>query len=47
MTWLGGVRILDRLARTEYDPLTKRPTLGVADVPPILWQALRWSRRAS
>ena len=46
MTWLGGMRILDRLAQTEYDPLTNRPTLSIADAPPILWQALRWNRSA-
>lgn len=47
MTWLGGVRILDRLERTGYDPLTARPTLGLADRLLLVWQALRWNRRSS
>jgi hypothetical protein len=41
-TWLGGVRILDRLAHAEFDVFTSRPALGPADVPALTWQALRW-----
>ena len=45
LTWLGGVRILDRLGRSGYDPLIARPALGVADGPSLLWRAATWSTR--
>ncbi len=41
-TWLGGRRILERVDQQRGTLLTARPTLGVGDAPPILWQALRW-----
>jgi phytoene/squalene synthetase len=41
-TWLGGIRILDRIERGRVDLLDRRPALGVADVPLLVWQALRW-----
>lgn len=37
-TWLGGVRILDRLAAVDYDVVGARPTLGVRDAA---WIATR------
>lgn len=43
MTWLGGMRILDRLERTGYDSPTGRPTLGLADALPLFWNALVWT----
>ena len=43
LTWLGGVRILDRLGRSGYDPLAARPTLGLADAPSLVWRAATWS----
>ena len=44
LTWLGGVRILDRLERAGFDVFTSRPTLGSADVPALLWSAASWRR---
>ena len=41
-TWLGGTRILDRLAEVDYDVFTSRPTLGMKDVPPLVLRALLW-----
>jgi squalene synthase HpnC len=41
-TWLGGMRILDRLERVDYNVFVFRPTLGIADVPSIVWRALTW-----
>jgi phytoene synthase len=41
-TWLGGMRILDRLEAIDYDVLRARPTLGWADGPSLAWRALRW-----
>ena len=43
LTWLGGVRILDRLEQTGYDPLAGRPTLGFNDMLPLMWNALVWT----
>ena len=44
VTWLGGVRILDRLEASGFDVFHARPTLGVRDVPALVWGALRWTR---
>ena len=42
LTWLGGHRILERVDRLRHNLITQRPTLGVADVPALLWRAARW-----
>lgn len=47
LTWLGGMRILDRLERAGFDVFTARPTLGSADVAALLWSAVSWSRPAA
>ena len=44
LTWLGGVRILDRLEERGFDVFTDRPALGRSDVPALLWSAVSWSR---
>ena len=44
-TWLGGRRILERLERCGFDVFSRRPALGAADVPALLWQALTWRAR--
>jgi phytoene synthase len=36
-TWLGGTRILDKLERSGFDPLHRRPKLGIADAPWLVW----------
>ena len=41
-TWLGGMRILDRLERSGCDPLRRRPSLGAADVPWFIWRLVSW-----
>jgi squalene synthase HpnC len=43
LTWLGGVRILDRLERGNFDVFARRPTLSLADAPWIAWRALAWN----
>jgi squalene synthase HpnC len=43
-TWLGGARVLDRADDLRSMLLSVRPTLGVRDVPVLLWQAARWRR---
>ena len=45
LTWLGGVRILDRLDRVGYDVFAYRPTLGLVDVPFLASHALLWRHR--
>lgn len=46
-TWLGGVRVLEKIAGQDYDTLHRRPTLTKADAPMILLKALTWSSRTS
>ena len=41
-TWLGGVRVLDRLEQADFDVFRSRPSLGLADGPALAWAALRW-----
>jgi squalene synthase HpnC len=42
-TWLGGTRILDRLARARFDVTNRRPVLGVLDAPWFAWKLLAWT----
>ena len=44
-TWLGGVRILDRLEEGGCDPLRRRPTLGAADAAWFAWRLATWRSR--
>jgi phytoene synthase len=44
-TWLGGMRILERLERSRFDVFTRRPTLGPADAPLIAWRLVLWRRQ--
>jgi hypothetical protein len=44
VTWLGGVRVLDRLERQRFNVFDRRPTLSKADGPALLWEALTWRR---
>jgi phytoene/squalene synthetase len=44
LTWLGGSRILDKLVRADFDVFHQRPTLGAADVPGLLRDAVLWRR---
>jgi phytoene synthase len=41
-TWLGGMRILDKLAAAGFDVFAKRPTLTAADGPSIVFGMLTW-----
>jgi phytoene synthase len=42
-TWLGGNRILDRLAASRFDVVSRRPKLGIADAPWFAWKLLTWA----
>ena len=43
-TWLGGARILERVEHGRFALFERRPALGPADVPLLLWRAARWRR---
>jgi hypothetical protein len=43
LTWLGGVRVLDRLEHAQYNVFACRPTLGFRDAPSLAWRALVWT----
>ncbi len=47
LTWLGGRRILDRVSASRATLLHERPTLGAADLPTLLWHAVRWGGAAA
>jgi phytoene synthase len=42
-TWLGGMRILDKLAAANFDVFAKRPRISAADGPALLWGIVTWS----
>jgi phytoene/squalene synthetase len=42
LTWHGGMCMLKRVHRARTALLTDRPTLHRADVPVLLWRAVRW-----
>lgn len=41
-TWLGGVRVLGKLAAARYDVFRHRPVLKRTDLVVIGWKALTW-----
>jgi hydroxysqualene synthase len=41
-TWLGGMRILDHLEQSGFDPVLIRPQLGIADAPWFAWRMATW-----
>ena len=44
LTWLGGWRNLEKVERARRDSFDVRPTLGRADLPGLLRDALVWTR---
>ena len=46
LTWLGGMRVLDRLDATWDRADSSRGRLEVIDAIPIVWHALTWPRDA-
>ena len=42
-TWLGGTRVLDRLARVNFDVAARRPALGALDAPWFALKMLAWT----
>ena len=46
-TWLGGMRILDRIEAQDYDTLLQRPTLSLGDAPTLAAGLIRWRSSTS
>jgi len=46
ITWLGGTRILERVERSRFVLVARRPTLGAWDGPLLAWRAVTWRRAA-
>lgn len=44
-TWLGGVRILNRIERAHFDVFRSRPTLGIVNAAALVWDMLSWQKR--
>lgn len=44
-TWLGGMRILERIETSGFDPVADRPVIGRADLPRLAWRMAAWSDR--
>lgn len=44
-TWLGGVRILNRVEEANFDVFKSRPTLGFVDLAALVWDMLSWHRQ--
>jgi squalene synthase HpnC len=42
LTWLGGMRIVERLEAAQFNTVRHRPSLGLADAPVLLWRLLLW-----
>jgi hydroxysqualene synthase len=42
LTWLGGMRLLERIERVGVALRSRRPAIGVRDMPLLLWRAARW-----
>jgi phytoene/squalene synthetase len=40
----GGLRILEKIERVDYDVFRHRPVLGALDWPLLLWRALRMAQ---
>jgi squalene synthase HpnC len=43
LTWLGGRRVLDKVETARLTSFDARPTLGAADVPALLRDAILWT----
>jgi hypothetical protein len=41
-TWLGASRVLDKMQTAGFDVFNHRQKLRAADVPALVWRALRW-----
>ena len=46
-TWLGGMRILNKVEALDYDTLHRRPKLSASDAAGILIGVLNWRARST
>ena len=42
-TWLGGMRVLRRIESVDFDVVRRRPRLGAADLPWLVWRVAMWT----
>ena len=42
LTWLGGMRVLERLAKNDFNVFVARPALGATDALPLAGRMLTW-----
>ena len=42
-TWLGGMRVLSRIERADFDVVARRPRLGPTDLPWLAWKLATWA----
>ena len=42
-TWLGGMRVLSRIERVDFDVVARRPSLGAGDAPWLAWKLATWA----
>jgi phytoene synthase len=47
LTWLGGMRILERVEAAGFDVLAHRPALGSSDIPALAWGVITWRASSS
>jgi phytoene synthase len=45
LTWLGGMRILERVEQGRYELMHRRPVLEAGDLPALIWRAIIWPGR--
>jgi squalene synthase HpnC len=45
-TWLGGMRVLSRIERVDFDVVARRPSLGASDAPWLAWKLVTWAESA-
>jgi len=41
-TWIGGMRVLEKLEACDYNVIDRRPRLGWSDAAIVGWRLLRW-----
>lgn len=42
VSWLSGTMVLNRLERSGFDVFGSRPSVGLIDLPLLIWRAARW-----
>jgi hypothetical protein len=40
----GGIRVLDKIEASDFNVMSRRPRLGIADMPRLVWRAIGMRR---